>query len=189
MLWFHIDGVTKFLNWILSLTAIYSGYSQCRTHIKLVHRPPSQLQVLQRRLIQYHVEHLDISHFFLYVLAQVLSALMSDSVLWRGGMDSITLVVGGRGGLGLGLGKIRTTIPGRVQMSDKVGFQILDTFWGLTHTEKKWSEGGYHSKNPKYCWKHHFKHLSEIIMHMKGADIFRNHCLVGGFYAIIYCSL
>ena len=113
-------------------------------------------------------------------------------------MDSITLVVGGRGGLGLGLGKIRTTIqlgkirttiPGRVQMSVKVGFQILDTFWGLTHTEKKWSEGGYHSKNPKYCWKHHFKHLSEIIMHMKGADIFRNHCLVGGFYAIIYCSL
>ena len=113
-------------------------------------------------------------------------------------MDSITPVVGGRGRLGLGLGKIRitiqlgkirTTIPGRVQMSDKVGFQILDKFWGPTHTKKKWSEGGYHSKNPKYCWKHHFKHLSEIIMHMKGADIFRNHCLVGGFYAIIYCSL
>ena len=61
-------------------------------------------------------------------------------------MDSITPVVGGRGRLGLGLGKIRitiqlgkirTTIPGRVQMSDKAGFQILDTFRGPTHTEKK----------------------------------------------------
>ena len=61
-------------------------------------------------------------------------------------MDSITPVVGGRGGLGLGLGKIRTTIqlgkiritiPGRVHISDKAGFQILDTFWGSTHTKKK----------------------------------------------------
>ena len=88
-------------------------------------------------------------------------------------MDSITPVVGGRGGLGFGLGKIRTTIqlgkirttiPGRVQMSDKAGFQILDTFWGPTHTKQKWSEGGYHSKNPRHCWKAHFIHLLELII-------------------------
>ena len=106
-------------------------------------------------------------------------------------MDSITLVVGGGGRLGLGLGKIRTTIqlgkirttiqlgkirtaiqlgkiritiPGRVQMLDKTGVQILDTFWGPTHTKQKWSEGGYHSKNPKHCWKDHFIHLLELII-------------------------
>ena len=88
-------------------------------------------------------------------------------------MDSITLVVGGRGRGGPGLGKIRTTIqlgkiritiPGRVQMSDKAGFQILDTFWGPTHTKKKWFEGGCHSKSPKYCWKGYFINISEPVI-------------------------